>query len=269
MTAVSTRHVVITIVSLSLSLSIPILIRRVIHHPSSHPSSSSLATSPDARHRRYIARAFAFAARTMMKTSPRAVDPSRVDAARRRARRRDTPPRTRWAHPGRRHTRGGTRVGSVIDRYRSIAVSIDRGIDRPIHPIGWVLGISWDTGTVPAECPNAPIVWVNSIDQLGRAGTRRCAPVGFLKSGALIYLMTAARDGERLARARDASRGRLEGASWCSIGRSVGLARDDGARVRRRCRRLARARRARGVARGDVRAPRRGRLGRGAANRTR
>ena len=27
------------------------------------------------------------------------------------------------------------------------------------------------TGTVPAECPNAPIVWVNSIDQLVRAGT--------------------------------------------------------------------------------------------------
>ena len=27
------------------------------------------------------------------------------------------------------------------------------------------------TNTVPAECPNAAIVWVNSIDQLVRAGT--------------------------------------------------------------------------------------------------
>ena len=27
------------------------------------------------------------------------------------------------------------------------------------------------TNTVPAECPNAAIVWVNSIDQLVQAGT--------------------------------------------------------------------------------------------------
>ena len=152
--------------SLSVASSvIPRLIPR--RHRSRRPPTRAAVVHPD----RYIARAraFAFAARTMMKTSPRAVDPSRIDVARRRARRRDTC-RT---HPGRRHTRGwwdargiGHHRSVSIDRYRSTDPS-DRLVWRDF------LG-HWDGTSRMSERGNrmAKQYVLTSWYELVRAGTR-------------------------------------------------------------------------------------------------
>ena len=59
----------------------------------------------------------------------------------------------------------------IIHSIQSRVVDIDRPIGVLEIPYQDFPGTYQRTNTVPAECPNAAIVWVNSIDQLVPAGT--------------------------------------------------------------------------------------------------